>query len=183
MTHAYAAIALSVPRACMSGGTILAGNGFMRVAGKLTFAKQRMLDPALRKLKDRSLDPVARALGPHISPIIVSLFSLVAGLAASFAAFQAAYWMALGFWLLNRLFDGLDGSLARVHARQTDLGGYLDILFDFAVYAALPVAIVMGMPPSEIAYVALVLLLGSYYLNAASWMYLSAILEKRNNGS
>ncbi|MDQ3080624.1 MAG: TonB-dependent receptor [Gemmatimonadota bacterium] len=142
-----------------------------------------MFDPVLRKLKDRALDVVARELGTQVSPNICSMASFAAGLMAVVAAFRQAYLAALGLWLLNRLLDGLDGSLARVHRRQTDFGGYLDILFDFVVYAALPAAIVLGMPRDEFAYVALVVLLGSYYLNAASWMYLAAILEKRGRGA
>lgn len=142
-----------------------------------------MFDPVLRKLKDRALDVVARELGTRVSPNICSLVSFATGLMAVVAAFRQAYLPALGFWLLNRLLDGLDGSLARVHDRQTDFGGYLDILFDFLVYAALPAAIVLGMPENRFAHVALVVLLGSYYLNAASWMYLSAILEKRGHGA
>ena len=122
-----------------------------------------MFDPVLRKLKDRALDVVARELGTRVSPNICSMVSFAAGLMAVVAAFRQAYLAALGLWLLNRLLDGLDGSLARVHRRQTDFGGYLDILFDFVVYAALPAAIVLGMPRDEFAYVALVVLLGSYY--------------------
>ena len=142
-----------------------------------------MFDPVLRKLKDRALDAVARELGERVTPNFCSLLSLAAGLIAVMAAFRQSYIAALALWLLNRLLDGLDGSLARVHGRQTDFGGYLDILFDFVVYAALPAAIVLGMPGNHFAHVALVVLLGSYYLNAASWMYLSAILEKRGQGA
>ena len=142
-----------------------------------------MLDPVLRKVKDRVLGGVARALGEWLSPNACSLLSLAAGAAAVFAAFRQAYPASLGLWLLNRLLDGLDGSIARVHGRQTDFGGYLDILIDFAIYAAVPAAIVLGMPRNDNAYVALVVLLSSYFVNAASWMYLSAILEKRGRGA
>ncbi|MEO5590383.1 MAG: TonB-dependent receptor [Gemmatimonadaceae bacterium] len=142
-----------------------------------------MLDPVLRNLKDSVLDDVARSIGASVNPNVVSLFAFIAGMLAVFAAFQRAYSAALVLWLLNRLLDGLDGSLARVHNRQTDFGGYLDILLDFVVYAALPIAIVLGTSQTAFAYVALVILLSSYYLNTASWMYLSAILEKRGRGA
>ena len=36
--------------------------------------------------------------------------------------------------------------------------------------------------PSQLNWILLSLLLGVYYVNAASWMYLSSILEKRGNG-
>lgn len=142
-----------------------------------------MLDLVLRPVKDRWLGSFARAIGPAMPPNVLSLLGLAAGLTAVFFALHGAYMAALGFWVLNRFLDGLDGSVARVHHLQTDFGGYVDILADFVVYAAIPAAIVLGMPYDEHAYLALVALLASYYVNAASWMYLSAILERQGRGA
>lgn len=89
---------------------------------------------------------------------------------------------ALGLWLLNRLLDGLDGLVAREHGRATAFGGYLDIMADFAVYAAVPIGLYLSRPGSGNA-LSLIVMLGSFYVNAASWMYLSAILEKRGAGA
>jgi phosphatidylglycerophosphate synthase len=72
--------------------------------------------------------------------------------------------------------------VARLHRRQSDLGGYLDILADYVVYAGFPLALVIGTP-SRAGYLSLALLLAIFYLNTASWMYLAAILEKRQHGS
>lgn len=36
---------------------------------------------------------------------------------------------------------GIDGLVARVSGQQTDFGGYLDILCDFVVYAAIPIGL------------------------------------------
>ena len=90
--------------------------------------------------------------------------------------------VALGLWWLNRLLDGLDGTHARVHARVTHFGAYLDIVLDFVVYAAIPVAFVVAGRQYELA-LAGVFLLASFYVNAASWMYLSALLEARGEGA
>lgn len=49
-----------------------------------------------------------------------------------------AFGWGLVLILLNRLFDGLDGAVARA-AGPTDLGGYLDIVADFAFYVSVPV--------------------------------------------
>jgi len=49
---------------------------------------------------------------------------------------------------------------------------------DFFVYAALPIGVVLGAP-SQARYVILIVMLGIFYINTASWMYLAAILEKR----
>lgn len=141
-----------------------------------------MLDRALRTVKDRAVDPLARALGPGVHPSSVTLAALAAGLAAAAALHRGALAAGLALWLLNRLLDGLDGAAARLHRRQSDFGGYLDILCDFAVYALVPIALALGRDEPR-PLVELSLLLASFYLNAASWMYLSALLEKRGAGA
>lgn len=136
-----------------------------------------MLDNTLRLFKDRLLEPLARPL-PDVQPIIITLIALGVGVAGIILVIQQAYGWGMVCWLLNRLLDGLDGSVARLHWRQSDLGGYVDILADFVVYAGFPVALVVSAP-SDAGYLSLALLLASFYINAASWMYLAAILEKR----
>ena len=141
-----------------------------------------MFDDLLRALKDRLLAPAARAVGRRLSPTAVTLLAFAAGLGAALCAARARDGAALALWLLNRLLDGFDGTLARATGRQTDAGGYLDLVLDFAVYAAVPVGLVLGRPSTALALAGLALV-ASYYVNAASWMYLSAILERRGAGA
>jgi len=141
-----------------------------------------MFDHWLRMLKDRLFEPIAPALGRWVHPNAISLLALLAGLAAALLASQGRAAPALAAWLVNRLLDGLDGSVARAAGAQTDFGGYLDLLLDFVVYAAVPVGVVLGYP-SEAAWRAGLFLLASFFVNAASWMYLAAILERRNLGA
>lgn len=140
-----------------------------------------MLDHTLRSYKDDLLRPLAGRLG-RVSPNAITGLALVVGLAAAGAAAQQWYGPALALWLANRVLDGLDGMVARAHARQSDFGGYLDIVLDFVVYAAVPIGLYLGNPSGGAA-AALILLLSSFYVNAASWIYLSAILEKRAVGA
>ena len=140
-----------------------------------------MLDHTLRVYKDDLLRPVVGRLG-RIAPNAITTLAMVVGLAAASAAGLQWYWGALILWLLNRVLDGLDGLVARAHARQSDFGGYLDIVLDFVVYAAIPVGLYLGNPSGALA-LALILLLSSFYINAASWIYLAAILEKRAAGA
>ncbi|MEM6427779.1 MAG: CDP-alcohol phosphatidyltransferase family protein [Deinococcota bacterium] len=137
-----------------------------------------MVDRYLRSSKDLILDAVSKRL-PRISPTAVTFTAFAVGLVACVATWQSYYLWGLGFWLANRILDGLDGSLARHYAKQTDLGGYLDIMLDFVIYALLPLSLVLSQP-SQVGFIALALLLISFYINAGSWMYLSAILEKRH---
>lgn len=136
-----------------------------------------MLDNALRQFKDRLFAPLARPL-PGVHPSLITLIALGVGGLGMILLTQQAYAGGLLCWLFNRILDGLDGSVARLHRRQSDLGGYIDILADFVVYAGFPVALVVGTP-SPNGYLSLAFLLASFYINSASWMYLAAILEKR----
>lgn len=141
-----------------------------------------MFDELMRRLKERLFLPVARRVGRRLSPIGVTVAAFLVGLLAAWLAARGAYGWGLLCWALNRVLDGFDGTLARVTGRQTDFGGYLDILLDFAVYAVIPIALALATP-SPAVLVALAWLLGSFFVNAASWMYLSAILERRAAGA
>jgi phosphatidylglycerophosphate synthase len=141
-----------------------------------------VLDPIVRPLKDSVLRPMARRL--HVlPPALVTLLALLAGLAAAGFLAAGAFAAGLALWFGNRFLDGLDGVVARENGRQTDFGGYLDILADFVVYAAVPLGLVLGMGGRPEQWLALVALLSSFYVNTASWMYLAALLEKRSVGA
>ena len=144
-----------------------------------------MLDRWLRPAKERLLCPFARLLGGRVHPMTVTVTGFFVGMGAAVFAARAALGLALGCWIVNRLLDGLDGTLARAQRAQSDLGGYVDLLLDFVVYAAIPVGLVLGVPGATRVTVALaaLALIGSFYINAASWMYLSALLEKRGAGA
>lgn len=144
-----------------------------------------MFDHLLRVLKDRWLAPWARALGPGVSPTLVTVLACLVGLGAAGAAAAGRFGWGLALWAGNRTLDGLDGTLARVHDRQTDFGGYLDILLDFLVYAVVPIGLARGAKDVAAPWLpwAALALLASFFVNAASWMYLSALLEGRRAGA
>ena len=100
-----------------------------------------MFDALFRQIKDRLFVSVAKML--DIPPNLITVFSLILGGLTVGFVLQKLYLAALMFWILNRLFDGLDGAIARIHQRQTDLGGYIDILSDFIIYAAIPISLVV----------------------------------------
>ncbi len=136
-----------------------------------------MFDSYLRNLKDRVGQPLVRRM-PRLNPIIISLIGFGFGLGAAVLAIFGLYFWALVLWLLNRLMDGLDGLVARIQAQHSDLGGYLDFILDVIVYAALPMAIVMGDGRIE-GWAWLSIMLAIFYVNIGSWLYLSSIMEKR----
>ena len=140
-----------------------------------------MFDDWLRKLKDRLFEPIAPLVGRWLHPNLISLLGLLVGLAAALLASRGRSVPAFFAWMVNRTLDGLDGSVARASGKQSDFGGYLDTVEDFVVYAAIPLGVVLSHP-TEAAWRAGLFLLATFYVNAASWMYLAAILERRNLG-
>ena len=51
--------------------------------------------------------------------------------------------------LLNRIMDGLDGAIARIHG-ITDCGGFLDITLDFIFYAAVVWGFALASPANAL---------------------------------
>lgn len=150
-------------------------------SAQLSRVRDTMLDNYLRSAKDVLLFPLARVFYTT-HPTLISVAGLLVGLLAAVMLMQQFYGWGLALWLANRLLDGLDGAVARAANKQSDLGGYLDILFDFVVYSLIPIALVLGAPTVNNLW-ALAFLLASFYINAASWMYLAAVLEKRQQGA
>lgn len=141
-----------------------------------------MIDKVLRSPKEQVLRPLALRPLRTAHPTAITLVAFAVGLGAAVAAWQQLYGVALALWLLNRVLDGLDGTVARLHSKQSDLGGYLDIVLDIVVYAVVPMALALGLHDIGV-YMSLTVLLGSFYINGASWMYLAALLEKRRHGA
>ena len=141
-----------------------------------------MLDRVTRRLKDWALNSFVHLVPERVSPTAVTATSLPVGLASAVSAAYGLWSWAFALFWVNRILDGLDGLIARSRNLQSDFGGYLDIMVDFAVYAAIPIGVWMGRGSvlgNEAPAWPLVALLGAFYVNGASWMYLSALIEKR----
>lgn len=136
-----------------------------------------MLDGWMRRIVDPPLNRVgAKLAGKNVSADAMTGLSLALGVGAALAIGVGADGVAFVLFALNRLFDGLDGAVARA-TRQTDRGGFIDIVFDFAVYGAIPLAFALR-EPDTFAVPAAVLLL-SFYVNGASFLAFAAIAAKR----
>lgn len=141
-----------------------------------------MLDGALRPRKDRLLGPLVRGPIGRIPPLALTLAALAAAVAAAVAVWQSAPGAAVGLWLLSRLGDGLDGAVARHRGTASDRGGLFDIVADTIGYAAIPLGIAAGID-TRTAWIIVGVLLATFYVNAVSWTYLAALLEKRALGA
>ena len=90
-------------------------------------------------------------------------------------AFQN-YTLALLFICLNRIMDGLDGALARIHG-STDVGGFLDIVLDFIFYALVIVGFALAAPDTN-ALSACLLLCG-FMGTGSSFLAFASIAAKQ----
>lgn len=141
-----------------------------------------MIDNKLRHLKDEILKPIAEKVGNRVSPMTITLLGGCAGVLAAFMAWQQLYVVGLLLWWCNRFLDGMDGAVARRWGKQSDFGGYVDMVVDFFIYTIVPFGLVMGQFSTE-TLLALAFLLGAFYINAGAFLYLSAILERKNQGA
>jgi phosphatidylglycerophosphate synthase len=135
-----------------------------------------MLDHRIRNL----IDPVSDRIGVVVSSLGVSANTVTMigggfGLLAFICLTQSLFIEALLLIIVNRIFDGLDGAVAR-HRGLTDLGGYLDIVFDFIFYALIPLGFAVAEP--EFALPAAVLVV-SFMGTASSFLAFAVIAEKR----
>ena len=137
-----------------------------------------MLDRHLRSTKDRIARPLVRVLSPWLPPLVLTGMSLVVGVGAGLAAVAGLTWISLGAWWFSRIADGLDGAVARARDGSSDLGGYLDVLGDTVVYASIPLGVAFGVDDRSV-WIATGVLLATFYVNAVSWLFLSAVIERR----
>ena len=135
-----------------------------------------MLDAQLRPIIAPPLDRVARRLAERrVSADALTAAGFALGLAACIAIAFEGY--ALGFVLIvaNRIFDGLDGALAR-RSGVTDFGGFIDTVADFLFYAAVPFAFAVAQPDRAMAAAFLIL---SFVGTGTSFLAFAAIAARR----
>ncbi len=135
-----------------------------------------MLDAWARRLIDPPLHRAGRVLAElGVGANTVTLLGFAAGVASFPALIFEQDILALVCIVSNRLADGLDGAIARVRG-ATDLGGFLDIVLDFIVYAGVPVAFAIGRPEHALAAAILVF---SFVGTMASFLAFAIIAAKR----
>lgn len=136
-----------------------------------------MFDRRLIPVQKRLLEPLARRLVESgITADAITFAGFLIGLCAlPLLAFQL-FWAALVCIALNRIFDGLDGMVARI-AGPSDRGAYLDIAFDMFFWSTIPLGFALA-DPAENAIAACFLLL-SFVGTGSSFLAYAAITHKR----
>lgn len=136
-----------------------------------------MLDSTiLDKTRGLLLSLAAKLLKRNVTANQVTVAGFVVGmLAVPLIIFDYTI-LALICIILNRLLDGLDGTLARL-STPTDRGGFLDIVLDFIFYSAIPLAFALANP-DENALAAAVLIY-AFIGTGCSFLAFAAIAAKR----
>lgn len=135
-----------------------------------------MFDVALRRLVDPVLIRMADwASVTRISANALTLTGAALGLGAALFIIQSNFAAALALVVLNRIFDGLDGAIARING-PTEYGGYLDTICDYIFYVSVPVAFALIDPANQLPAL---LLVASFTLTAVSFLAFAAIAARQ----
>lgn len=127
-----------------------------------------MIDPPLNR--------AGRALAAAgVTANQLTFVGLVLGLAGAVAIGFGAIGWGLALILANRLLDGLDGAVARARG-PSDLGGYCDIVADFAFYVSVPLGFGVLAPANTLPALVLV---ASFVLTGVSFLAFATIAAKR----
>ena len=140
-----------------------------------------MLDRFLNAALQRPLKVMASGLvGLGLRADQMTWVGFVVGLTAiPLIALGHADWALLSIGL-NRLADGLDGTMARL-TRPTDLGAFLDISLDFLFYASIPLAFVLADPTDN--GLAGSLLIYSFIGTGCTFLAFAVLAAKRGSTS
>lgn len=140
-----------------------------------------MLDRPVRRVLQPWLAALVRPLVDRgVRPNHLTVVGLVLAIIAAVLAARQQTVASAAFWLVSRLVDGLDGEAARAAPssdHDRDLGGFYDIIADFAAYAAVPIGIAVAQADARLA---ITFLLGTYYLSGSTFLAFSSIAERRS---
>ena len=106
----------------------------------------------------------------------LSVIGFCVGICAAVFVVNSAYLVAAVAILVSRIFDALDGAVARM-TQPTDFGGFLDIALDFLFYASIPLAFAVNDPARNGLPAAV--LLAAFIGTGSSFLAFSAIAAKR----
>lgn len=135
-----------------------------------------MFDARLRPLIDPPLNRIGRALAAGgVTANMLTFLGLVLGLAGAGAIALGQLPIGLALIIANRLLDGLDGAVARAHG-PTALGGYFDIVADFAFYVSIPLAFGLLDPANTQAALVLV---AAFVLTGVSFLAFAVVAAER----
>ena len=129
----------------------------------------RLIKPLVNRLAR-----LAASLGLSANQLTVSGFAM--GMYAAYLIADSAYLSGAAAILVSRIFDALDGAVARL-THATDAGGFLDIALDFVFYASIPLAFALADPARNALPAAV--LLAAFMGTGTSFLAFAVLAAKR----
>ncbi len=140
-----------------------------------------MLDRFSLKIIKKPLQLIARIIVQlGVSANQISVTGFFVGLLTIPALAIEQYSLALGFILINRVMDGIDGEVARA-TQTTDKGAFLDIVLDFIFYAGVIFGFALAEPSTN-ALAAAGLIFG-FMGTGASFLAFAIFAERKDISS
>ena len=136
-----------------------------------------MFDRQIQKYTQKPLQYIAKLFLKFISPNQMTFIGFSFGVLMCIFIIIDQYLMAIIFLFLNRLSDGLDGTMARLQT-PTPLGGYLDIVLDFLIYGGFVLS--FGITEQNNTLLSMVLLF-CYIGTGSTFLAKAAILPSLTN--
>jgi len=136
-----------------------------------------MFDRQIQKFTQKPLKYIAKLFLKFISPNQMTFIGFSFGVLMCLFIIIDQYLFATIFLFLNRLSDGLDGTMARLQT-PTPLGGYLDIVLDFLIYGGFVLS--FGITEQNNALLSMVLLF-CYIGTGSTFLAKAAILPSLTN--
>jgi len=136
-----------------------------------------MFDRQIQKNTQKPLHYIAKPFLKFISPNHMTLIGFSFGVLMCFSIIIDQYLIAIIFLFLNRVSDGLDGTMARLQT-PTPLGGYLDIVLDFLIYGGFVLS--FGITEQNNTLLSMVLLF-CYIGTGSTFLAKAAILPSLTN--
>jgi phosphatidylglycerophosphate synthase len=112
----------------------------------------------------------------HISADTISWVGFAIGLVVPLLIWKQLFMAAALGIIANRICDGLDGMVARLHG-TSDAGAFLDIVLDFLFYGAVVFGFALADPQANGAAAAL--LLFSFLGTGSSFLAFAILAERR----
>ena len=136
-----------------------------------------MFDRQIQKFTQKPLQYIAKLFLKFISPNQMTFIGFSFGVLMCLSIIIDQYLIAIIFLFLNRLADGLDGTMARLQT-PTPLGGYLDIVLDFLIYGGFVLS--FGITEQNNTLLSMVLLF-CYIGTGSTFLAKAAILPSLTN--
>ena len=138
-----------------------------------------MIDRPLANRIKPCVNAIARRLSQYgLQADALTILGFLIGFASAVLIANSYFLSGLALILISRLFDALDGEVARL-TQSTDRGGFLDITLDFIFYASIPLAFAIANPAANA--LAAATLLFAFMGTSSSFLAYASFAKKRGD--